>query len=80
MSNIHAFASVRFAEPASRPAASPRPFGFAALRGLLATWEERKRFRLQLENIMLATPHLIDDIGLTRKQVEAEIAKRFWQE
>ena len=24
-------------------------------------------------------PHLIDDIGLTRRQVEAEIAKPFWQ-
>ncbi|EHK54991.1 hypothetical protein MAXJ12_22541 [Mesorhizobium alhagi CCNWXJ12-2] len=24
-------------------------------------------------------PHLIDDIGLTKRQVEAEIAKRFWQ-
>jgi hypothetical protein len=26
-----------------------------------------------------ANPHLIDDIGLTRRQVEAEIAKPFWQ-
>jgi uncharacterized protein YjiS (DUF1127 family) len=26
-----------------------------------------------------ANPHLIDDIGLTRHQVEAEIVKRFWQ-
>jgi len=24
-------------------------------------------------------PHLIDDIGLTKRQVEAETAKRFWQ-
>jgi uncharacterized protein YjiS (DUF1127 family) len=24
-------------------------------------------------------PHLIDDIGLTRRRVEAEIAKPFWQ-
>ncbi|BCH24996.1 DUF1127 domain-containing protein [Mesorhizobium sp. L-8-3] len=51
----------------------------ATLRSIIATWEERKRFRWDLEQMSRANPHLIDDIGLTRRQVEAEIAKPFWQ-
>jgi uncharacterized protein YjiS (DUF1127 family) len=49
------------------------------LRSTIATWEERKRLRWELEQMLKANPHLIDDIGLTRRQVEAEIAKPFWQ-
>jgi uncharacterized protein YjiS (DUF1127 family) len=49
------------------------------LRNIIATWDERKRFRWNLEQMSKANPHLIDDIGLTRRQVEAEIAKPFWQ-
>jgi len=56
----------------------------AALCGIIAalrnrTWRERIRFRWQLRRMSKDNPHLIDDIGLTRQQVEAEIAKRFWQ-
>lgn len=51
----------------------------ATLRSIIATWEERKRFRWDLEQMAKANPHLIDDIGLTRRQVAAEIAKPFWQ-
>ena len=42
--------------------------------------DQRKRFRWELEQMSKANPHLIGDIGLTRRQVEAEIAKSFWQE
>jgi uncharacterized protein YjiS (DUF1127 family) len=49
------------------------------LRNMIATWDERKRFRWDLEQMSKANPHLIDDIGLTSRQVEAEIAKPFWQ-
>ena len=56
-----------------------RPYRLATLRSIIATWEERKRFRRELEQKSKDDPHLIDDIGLTRRQVEAEIAKRFWQ-
>jgi uncharacterized protein YjiS (DUF1127 family) len=59
--------------------ASRRHYGLATLRSTIATWEERKRFRWDLEQMSEANPHLIDDIGLTKRQVEAEIAKRFWQ-
>ncbi|GLS39971.1 hypothetical protein GCM10010869_55680 [Mesorhizobium tianshanense] len=49
------------------------------LRSIIATWRERIRFRWELEQMLKANPHLIDDIGLTKRQAEAEIAKRFWQ-
>lgn len=51
----------------------------ATLRSIIATWSERIRVRWELEQMSKANPHLIDDIGLTRRQVEAEIAKHFWQ-
>ncbi|SDA99189.1 DUF1127 domain-containing protein [Mesorhizobium qingshengii] len=56
----------------------------ATLRSIIAawrerTWRERIRFRWELEQMSKDNPHLIDDIGLTRRQVEAEIAKPFWQ-
>ncbi|MGO4840322.1 DUF1127 domain-containing protein, partial [Rhizobiaceae sp. 2RAB30] len=46
---------------------------------IIAIWEERKRFRLDLEGMAKTSPHLIDDIGLTRQQAAAEIAKPFWR-
>lgn len=51
----------------------------STLRSIMATWDERKRFRWELAQKLKDNPHLIDDIGLTRRQVEAEIAKPFWQ-
>ena len=58
---------------------SRRHHSLPTLSGIVATWAERKRLRWELEQMSRAEPHLIDDIGLTRRQVEAEIAKRFWQ-
>jgi len=49
------------------------------LPSIIATWRRRIRFRWELEQMSRANPHLIDDIGLTRRQIEAEIAKPFWQ-
>ncbi|WP_318012712.1 MULTISPECIES: DUF1127 domain-containing protein [unclassified Mesorhizobium] len=43
------------------------------------SWRERIRFRWELERMTKDNPHLIDDIGLTKRQVEAELAKPFWQ-
>lgn len=59
---------------------SRRHYSLATLRSIIATWRERIRVRRVLEQMSKANPHLIDDIGLTRRQVEAEIAKPFWQE
>jgi uncharacterized protein YjiS (DUF1127 family) len=54
------------------------------LRSIVATlrdrsWRERVRFRWQLRQMSKDNPHLIDDIGLTIRQVEGEIAKPFWE-
>ncbi|MBZ9810759.1 DUF1127 domain-containing protein [Mesorhizobium sp. BR1-1-9] len=43
------------------------------------SWRERIRFRWELERMSKDNPHLIDDIGLTKRQVEAELAKPFWR-
>ncbi|RWQ20516.1 DUF1127 domain-containing protein [Mesorhizobium sp.] len=51
----------------------------ATLRSIIAAWDDRKRFRWEFEQMAKDNPHLIDDIGLTRRQVEAEIVKPFWR-
>lgn len=60
---------------------NPMPLraGLATLRGVIATWDRRARFRRDLEQLSSSDPHLIDDIGLARRQVEIEIAKHLWQ-
>nr|WP_167514556.1 DUF1127 domain-containing protein [Mesorhizobium intechi] len=60
--------------------ASRRRHGLSTLRNAIAAWRERRRFRWDLKRISETGPHLIDDIGLTRRQAEEEIAKLpFWQ-
>lgn len=65
---------------AAWPGAPRQRHGLAALYGMIATWRERTRLRRHLGQMAKANPHLIADIGLTRRQVEAEIAKPFWQD
>jgi len=64
------------AEPAK---ISFQHYSLATLQIVIANWEERIRFRWTLRQMSKDNPHLIDDIGLTKEQVEAEIAKPFWQ-
>jgi uncharacterized protein YjiS (DUF1127 family) len=76
--------SLQLATAGSRLVRLPCPVGrrhssSPTLRSIIAAWEERKRFRWELEQMSKDNPHLIDDIGLTKRQVEAEIAKPFWQ-
>lgn len=59
--------------------ASIRPFSPLALLELLSLWQMRTRVRRQLATLARAHPYLIDDIGLTRRQVALEIAKPFWR-
>ncbi|RWL91709.1 MAG: DUF1127 domain-containing protein [Mesorhizobium sp.] len=57
-----------------------RRYGLAALRSLIAEHRKQAYFRFELKRMARDNPHLIDDIGLTKKEVEAEIAKLpFWQ-
>lgn len=60
-------------------AASRRRCSLAALPSVVARWKERQRLRRELEQMSVDNPHLLRDIGLTRQQVEAEIAKPFWR-
>ena len=46
---------------------------------LIAIWRWRTRFRWELEQRSRDDPRLIDDAGLTRRQIETEIAKPFWK-
>ncbi|CDX59481.1 conserved hypothetical protein [Mesorhizobium plurifarium] len=67
---------------AARPAEikSRRRYSLAALRSLIALRRKQAYFRFELKRIATDNPHLIDDIGLTREEVEVEIAKLpFWQ-
>ncbi|PBB25478.1 hypothetical protein CK228_17050 [Mesorhizobium sp. WSM4312] len=60
--------------------ASRRRYSLATLRNTIAAWRQQTRFRWDLKRISEVNPHLIDDIGLTRRQVDEEIAKLpFWQ-
>ena len=81
MTNILASAphqAVRRGTPVGQ--ASRRRYSLATLRNTIAAWRERTRYRWDLKRISEVNPHLIDDIGLTRRQVEDEIAKLpFWQ-
>jgi len=46
---------------------------------MLAIWQERIRARWKLAQMAQENPHLLKDIGLTKQQVETEIAKPFWR-
>ncbi|MFD2053413.1 DUF1127 domain-containing protein [Mesorhizobium calcicola] len=83
MYDILASAPHQAARPGT-PAGQVSRRHLAPLRSIIAawrerTWRERIRFRWQLEQMSKDNPHLIDDIGLTKRQVEEEIAKPFWQ-
>lgn len=64
-------------ETCAGPVNRPRPR--YSLRSMIAKWRERDRFRADLERKLRDDPHLIDDIGMTRRQVEEELARPFWQ-
>jgi len=56
-----------------------RPRTATTLRSFIADWRWRLRFRRELKRKATDDPRLIDDLGLTKRQVEAEIAKPFWR-
>jgi uncharacterized protein YjiS (DUF1127 family) len=57
-----------------------RPYSLTAWLTAIAAWREQRRFRWALKRMAKDNPHLIDDIGLTNRQAEEEIAKLpFWQ-
>lgn len=46
---------------------------------LLARWRRRARHRAQLGRLIETSPHLIDDLGLNRRDAAEEARKPFWQ-
>jgi uncharacterized protein YjiS (DUF1127 family) len=46
---------------------------------IFSIWCERVSHRQALGEMLAANPHLIDDIGMTKREAEEEITKRFWQ-
>jgi len=46
---------------------------------LVDSWRRRQRYRGEIRRLMKVGPHMIADIGLTRREAEHELAKRFWQ-
>lgn len=83
MANILEFAPHKAARPGTCEAPVSR-WHLTTLRGIIASWRQRSwreriRFRWELAQMAKDNPHLIDDIGLTDRQLEAELAKPFWQ-
>nr|WP_245432785.1 DUF1127 domain-containing protein [Mesorhizobium loti] len=72
-------AQTKRARPSARRI-SHRRYSLVNLFSTIAAWRERTHFRWELKRLAKDTPYLIDDIGLTKEQVEEEIAKLpFWQ-
>ncbi|WP_095083595.1 DUF1127 domain-containing protein [Mesorhizobium sophorae] len=83
MTNILEFAPHKTARSGT-PVAPMARRHLTTLQSIIAswhdrTWRERIRFRWELAQMARDNPYLIDDIGLTDRQVEAELAKPFWQ-
>ncbi|WP_246810635.1 DUF1127 domain-containing protein [Ensifer sp. ENS09] len=67
------------AAPKTRGSPTRSLYPVETLRRVVAAWRERNHFHVELERKLKGDPHLIDDIGLTRRQVEEELARPFWQ-
>jgi uncharacterized protein YjiS (DUF1127 family) len=52
----------------------------AEIAAVLGAWRRCCRYRRELERLMRSGPHLIEDIGLSRKHAEREAAKPFWRQ
>jgi uncharacterized protein YjiS (DUF1127 family) len=52
----------------------------AEIAAVLGAWRRCHRYRHELERLMKSGPHLIEDIGLSRKNAEREAAKPFWRQ
>jgi len=50
------------------------------IAGHVSRWRERNFYRSDLARLSrVAAQHMIDDIGLTKDEVESEFAKPFWR-
>ncbi len=51
----------------------------AGLRAIWAEWQIRRRYRKDLERLLLVGPYMIEDVGLTLEEAHREIEKPLWQ-
>ena len=49
---------------------------FKASAVLVSTWRQRSR---QRRDLMMVTPRLLDDMGITEAQRQQEVSKPFWK-
>lgn len=49
------------------------------IAGYVSRWRQRHFYRRDLARLSGVAPHMIDDIGLTKDEVESELAKPFWR-
>lgn len=54
-------------------------FARADGESLLTRWRRRAAQRAQLARLIETSPHLIDDLGLNRRDAAEEARKPFWQ-
>jgi len=67
------------ARPTTTADAPRRRHNPAALRDVIVVWGRRMDFRAELTRLAKDCPELIDDLGLTMRDVEREIGKPFWR-
>ena len=60
------------------PVRTPLPH-IAGLRAIWAEWQIRRRYRKDLERLLLVGPYMIEDVGLTLEEAHREIEKPLWQ-
>ncbi len=54
-------------------------YGKGAMGRVIYTWEERIRARRELARLASEAPELIQKMGFTMAEVDAELAKPFWR-
>jgi len=64
---------------AETPEIRTSAISLAALVALVACWRARIRRRRDLAVKLAEAPHLVRDLGLSRRKAETEIAKPFWR-
>jgi uncharacterized protein YjiS (DUF1127 family) len=79
--STHNLTSRGFVAPSSRPFSASRTLGRRALELLASTiaeWRRRARARRQFQSLCELDDRILQDIGLTRSQVNFEATRPVW--
>ena len=77
MANVVSFVDTRSYGTRAGSRAGTATGGFLLMLEKLQRWQQNARTRRQLDSL---TAQTLRDIGLTRADVESEIAKPFWRD